>query len=114
MVVGIAVGTIMTFFGCASKDNTTKNYTDQTRLIHNNEYIVVFENDGSTLHRGSYETESSDEFRSSIGSAVPILKFDCGEIVVTSQFISYIEKQPDETKYDHVCPDCFPNGLEAN
>ena len=76
-------------------------------------YIVMFENDGSTLHKGDVYSNYSKSGYGAIGDTVSTLKFDCsdGKDPQTNLFISYPE-MPENTKYDHVCPKCFPTAQQ--
>lgn len=111
-VITALVGTAMSFVGCGL-DKTTENnntYGDTRGTMEHTGYIVLDENGETTLHHGTHTTEITNYYdRGGVSSAVPILKFKCGEYVATSQFVAYGDKKPAETKYDHVCHDCFPD-----
>ena len=109
-IVGVTLTAMLAFVGCGiDKENKDEYEKGWSQIEHTGQYIVVTENGEETLHRGSYKTEVASLNYGGVSSAVPILKFDCGEIISTSQFVSYLNKKPNATKYDHVCHDCFPD-----
>ena len=73
--------------------------------VAENSFIVVSENGKETLHKGDIVTEMT--YWAQIPSAVPTLKFNCGEKLYTSQFVGYGENKPSEENYDDVCEFCF-------
>lgn len=96
------VGTASVLAGCDGEK------TDSGNLIYSitslsNAYIVVNENGVDTLHKGTLIERA---WGNSYGGAMtPILKFNCGKELQTSQFIAYTQGCPSEEKYDEVC-DC--------
>lgn len=113
-ILGITLTAVLAFAGCNSSinyehSNDSYNKAGMSGFKYSNEYIVVTENGDSILHHGSHETEIDFSGYKGYSSAVPILKLDCGEILATNQFVSYLNKKPNATKYDHVCHDCFPD-----
>ncbi len=98
-LTGTITASLVGLTGCSRSfdisDTELSNY-----IVEKNVYIVVNENDIATLHKGDviYHVYGNRGY-----TFTPVLKFNCGEEITTSQYISYSQICPNEEKYDQVC-----------
>lgn len=65
--------------------------------------IVVNEGGKYVLHKGEVNVFIAQFYQCGIDSSTPELNLDCGETLITSQFVAYKDCVPDENAYDEVC-----------
>lgn len=123
MSIGLAsimAGAVMGMAGCStpstsstpssetsgSKDETTQSSTPYSmKFIKIGIYLVHYENGAATLHKGDLAVYTSMETSKGYG-LTPVLKLNCGKTIPTYLYNPY-DKMPDESKYDHICEECF-------
>ena len=68
-------------------------------------YIVNSNEDGSLImHRGNVGSIKSED-----GSVCQSVNFSCGQPVDFNSELYISEKEPETSKYDHKCEECFEN-----
>jgi hypothetical protein len=112
MIGGATLGLAACSDGGATQLDVSSEELD-TYLVNKNAYIVVTENDVSTLHKGDMVVPYL-RYGSGFSYVVtPILKFNCGKELQTYQFVVYTQACPKEEKYDAVCDCAYELKLES-
>lgn len=106
---GAAVG----LTGCVTDEEKTEDGGSiSSTLSISNAYIVVSENGVETLHKGNLIERTWRAGASDIsGALTPVLKFNCGTELQTTQFVAYTQGCPSEDKYDKICDCAYENTL---
>lgn len=100
-VAGVMALTPLALVGCTGNKNRDADATT-TVFFHKGVYIVVTENEISTLHEGNVGCRRSFDYSD---VSEPYLVLNCGLELPTYQYVPYIQMRPTEDKYDKVC-DC--------
>jgi len=100
-LAGVMIGAVVGMSGCDR--HYEYDYSSDSKktisTLHKNVYIVVKENDVSTLHKGDICTEHPSGSGSS-DSAYALLRFNCGKEIWSTTFNFYPQTPPDPSKYN--------------
>ena len=104
-LAGLMFGAAAGLTGCSEPEKTEKGDLISSTTSLSNAYIVVSENGVETLHKGDLIERGWNSGFYGYSALTPLLKFNCGKELQTTQFVAYPQGCPKENEYDKIC-DC--------
>ena len=104
-LAGVMIGGVVGFAGCSNEVDVTDSSELIQCIIKKDIYLVHYENDTATLHKGDLTVYARYSGYSSAG-LTPVLRFNCGKEIPTYLYNPY-DTKPDASKYTDICDECF-------
>lgn len=108
MSVGLAsimLGGVIGLSGC-NKERDISNEYKYYYLIKKDIYIVHYENQTATLHKGDLVVEGTGLGNAGI-TLTPVLKLNCNPEGIPTYLYNPYDTKPDASKYTDICDECF-------